>query len=141
MRSSVQYSWWKLLEMVAWPLICLFVLAGLLLLWRLLSRSLWLLTAGGSRSGNSPFVRVFPPSPPPQLVTAHGERDRVLKQSFSVDKIPDSLDAIVIGVFNEPYSLSHTCMRLRISRRRREYKSCAKRERSPKTIDLLGQRL
>ena len=90
MRSSVQYSWWKLLEMVAWPLICLFVLAGLLLLWRLLSRSLWLLTAGGSRSGNSPFARVFPPSPPPQLVTAHGERDRVLKQSFSVDKIPDS---------------------------------------------------
>jgi hypothetical protein len=90
-------------------MICLFVLAGLLLLWRLLSRSLWLLTAGGSRSGNSPFARVFPPSPPPQLVTAHGERDRVLKQSFSVDKIPDSLDAIVIG---EPYSLSHTCIGL-----------------------------
>ena len=82
-------------------MVCLFVLAGLLLLWRLLSRSLWLLTAGGSRSGNSPFARVFPPSPPPQLVTAHGERDRVLKQSFSVDKIPDSLDAIVIGEFNE----------------------------------------
>lgn len=102
MRSTVQYSSWKVLEMVAWPVICLFVLAGLLLLWRLLSKSLWLLTAGGKRTGSSPFRTAFPPSPPPRLVTSHAERDRVLKQSFSVEKIPDPIDAIVIGESNEP---------------------------------------
>ena len=80
-------------------LLLLTVLFVLLLLWRLLSGHLWALTAGGTRSGNSPFRRVFLPSaaPPSRLVTDQRERDRVLKQSFSVDKIPDSLDAIIIG--------------------------------------------
>lgn len=31
------------------------------------------------------------------LITDHKERDKVLKQSFSLDKIPSQLDAIVIG--------------------------------------------
>lgn len=74
----------------------LVVIVALLCVWQVLKKSLWLFTTGGTRSGNSPFRTVFPPSPTP-LVTVHEERDKVLKQSFSEEKIPDSLDAIVIG--------------------------------------------
>ena len=86
-------------EVIMGLLLLLTVLFVLHRLWRLLSGHLWALTAGGTRSGNSPFRRVFLPSaaPPSRLVTDQRERDRVLKQSFSVDKIPDSLDAIIIG--------------------------------------------
>ena len=65
-------------------------------LWRALRRSVWVLTSGGKRSGNSPFRTVFPPSPA-ELVTSHSARDGVLKQSFAAEKIPKSLDAVVIG--------------------------------------------
>lgn len=77
-------------------LVLLVVILVLVSLWRVLKKSLWVLTTGGTRSANSPFRTVFPPSPTP-LVTVHQERDKVLKQSFSEEKIPDSLDAIVIG--------------------------------------------
>lgn len=79
-------------------LLCGLCLAVVLLLslWRSLRKSLWVLTSGGKRSGNSPFRTVFPPCPA-ELVTSHSARDGVLKQSFSAEKIPESLDAVVIG--------------------------------------------
>ena len=101
MRLTVQYSTWKTMELATWLIVCLSVVPAILLLWRLLSRSLWVLTAGGARTGDSPFRHVFSPTPPARVVSAAKERDRVLKQSFSVDKIPDKLDAIIIG---EPIS-------------------------------------
>ena len=73
------------------------VIVVFIVIWRELRRSLWLLTSSSGRTGNSPFRKAFPPSPPAEVVTSQRERDRVLKQSFSVDKIPSSLDAIVIG--------------------------------------------
>lgn len=74
----------------------LLVILVLFYVWRAVKKSLWVFTSGGTRSGSNPFRTVFPPSPTP-LVKAHEERDKILKQSFSQDKIPDSLDAIVVG--------------------------------------------
>lgn len=45
---------------------------------------------------SNPFQEL-PAGPKPDLVTDAKERDRVLKQSFSEDKVPAELDAIVIG--------------------------------------------
>ncbi|KAI8492213.1 hypothetical protein Bbelb_301100 [Branchiostoma belcheri] len=48
------------------------------------------------RSEKSPFAEdcARPPAP---LVTDPGARDKVLKQGFAIKKVPESLDAIVIG--------------------------------------------
>ena len=78
-----------------------------LLVWLLatLRKHLWLLTAGSARTRRSPFRTIFSPAPT-QLVTEQSERDKVLKRNFSADKIPDSLDAIVIG---ELMTFAYTC--------------------------------
>lgn len=84
---------------VAWVLAAaggLALLAFALWLLTKLRRSLWLLTAGSARTGRSPFRTVFSPTPT-ALVTAQSDRDSVLKQNFAADKIPEALDAIVIG--------------------------------------------
>lgn len=73
------------------------ILLSLLLVFftlRSLKRSFWVLF--GRSSTRNPFrepctVRTTP------LVTDQRERDRVLKQNFSPDKVPPELDAIVIG--------------------------------------------
>ena len=50
-------------------------------------------------SGGNPFKELPRPDDgaKSELVTDGKERDRVLKQSFSEDKVPQELDAIVIG--------------------------------------------
>eukprot|EP00058_Branchiostoma_floridae_P011490 XP_002596978.1 hypothetical protein BRAFLDRAFT_121337 [Branchiostoma floridae] len=48
------------------------------------------------RSGKSPFAEDCARSPAP-LVTDQAARDKVLKQGFAIKKVPESLDAIVIG--------------------------------------------
>ena len=73
----------------------LVVLALLVRAWHALKRSLWAFTGGDGAAAN-PFRKVHPPSPV-ELVVDHRERDKVLKQSFSPEKVPESLDAIVIG--------------------------------------------
>ena len=73
------------------------ILLSLLLVFftlRSLKRSFWVLF--GRSAKRNPFrepctVRTTP------LVTDQKERDRVLKQNFSPDKVPPELDAIVIG--------------------------------------------
>ena len=79
-----------------WLVGCLLLLALLYYAWKALQGSLWVLTTGGARDGGSPFHTIFTSSPAP-LVASHGERDKVLKQSFSPEKIPESLDAVVVG--------------------------------------------
>ena len=85
---------WRPLSLLVLLLTILTILVWLMV--KRLKRSLWVLT-GGVRSGaTNPFASVYAPSPAP-LVTARSERDAVLKQIFSPNKVPEVLDAIVVG--------------------------------------------
>lgn len=77
------------------------VVAGILLVFllvffliRALKRSFWVLL--GRSSEPNPFCEPCERRTVP-LVTDQKERDRVLKQNFSPDKVPPELDVIVIG--------------------------------------------
>uniref|UniRef100_A0A670JW88 All-trans-retinol 13,14-reductase n=1 Tax=Podarcis muralis TaxID=64176 RepID=A0A670JW88_PODMU len=56
-----------------------------------------ILLALGTRGGSSNPFRADSRRPPAPLVTDKDARRKVLKQGFSRDKVPGSLDAIVIG--------------------------------------------
>lgn len=49
-----------------------------------------------SSIGKNPFQKDSRRTPEP-IILVQSERDRILKQGFSAKKIPDNLDAIVIG--------------------------------------------
>ncbi|XP_072028858.1 all-trans-retinol 13,14-reductase-like [Amphiura filiformis] len=51
---------------------------------------------GGTKSGPNPFAHNSIRTPEP-LVTELAKRDKVLKQGFKANSVPDGLDAIVIG--------------------------------------------
>lgn len=71
-----------------WPALLLLVALAVLALGRVAHRLL-------APSGN-PFAG--PPLEPPRpLVTDQRTRDRVLKRGFSAQRVPDQLDAVVIG--------------------------------------------
>ena len=75
-------------------ILALTVLIGLLLVLLFIAKkSLWLFTP---KSAN-PFSVDATQKERQPLVTDHEKRDKVLKQSFSAEKIPEGLDAIVIG--------------------------------------------
>ena len=82
-------------DMLWLVVLTLAVLALLYSAWVALKRSCWIIT-GGARNAPNPFSSAFLPGPG-RLVTDHEERDKVIKQSFAPDKVPQSLDAIVIG--------------------------------------------
>lgn len=67
----------------------------LISLYRAARQSFWLLL-GGSREPN-PFAEPCAKKDPGNLLTDRAARDRVIKQSFSSEKVPPQLDAIVVG--------------------------------------------
>lgn len=80
-----------------WTVVLAIALLALLLavfLYGYLRSQFWVLF--DSFPDSNPFQEL-PAGPKPDLVTDAKERDRVLKQSFSEDKVPAELDAIVIG--------------------------------------------
>ena len=85
-------SRWKFIYLLTLLLATLAVCVGIFL--RRLQRSLWLVT--GASHGANPFSSAHAPSPAP-LVKDRCRRDAVLKQGFSLDKVPEVLDAIVVG--------------------------------------------
>lgn len=64
-------------------------------LYRAVRRSFWVLL-GGSREPN-PFAEPCAKKKPGELLTDRAARDCVIKQSFSAEKVPPQLDAIVVG--------------------------------------------
>ena len=88
LNLQTEGTMWTVLVAVA-----LLVLLLVVFLYGFLKREFWVLL-GGSSDGNL-FKKLSPTKS--ELVQDGKERDRVLKQSFSEEKVPPELDAIVIG--------------------------------------------
>ena len=68
--------------------------AGLLLLIPKLRAQLWILFPPSKQGG--PFAKL-PDRPVEELVTDKAQRDKVIKDGFNPNKVPNQIDAIVIG--------------------------------------------
>lgn len=74
--------------------LCFTALVGLLLLIPKLRAQLWILFPPPKQGG--PFAKL-PDRPVEELVTDRAQRDKVIKDGFNPNKVPNQLDAIVIG--------------------------------------------